>query len=440
MTLTAGLALAVAALSGCGAPKPPGQATSGTNTGAGATTGTGGAATSTLTIISPHPKDIQVEFERGFKAKHPNATLKWLDYGGTTEDLNYVLTTFKGKSADQGIKVDVFFGGGAEPFEDMAKKGLLSPLSSDYKVPARLNGVPLLGQKNTWVAAALSGFGILFNKTIAGRDRLPIPATWADLGNPALRDRVALADPRNSGTAHQTYEIILQANGWQRGWQTLTALAGNARSFGKSSSKLLQDVTSGEAAMSPAIDFYAATAIARAGEQKLGYIEPQGQRVITPDPIAVLRGAPNAKLAQDFVAYVMSPEGQKLWMLKKGAPGGPQNNALYRVAALPSLYKPIPPDSLIESDPYTGKNDFKFDPDKSALRRRVLQDLMGAILIDNQRLVKARWKQTPDAAKITFMPLSEDDVAKLAPRWDDATFRNTKISEWKQASRAHFTS
>ncbi len=65
---------------------------------------------------------------------------------------------------------------------------------------------------------------------------------------------------------------------------------------------------------------------------------------------------------------------------------------------------------------------------------------MGAILIDNQSLVKARWKQTPDAAKITFMPLSEDDVAKLAPRWDDATFRNTKISEWKQAARAHFTS
>ncbi len=200
------------------------------------------------------------------------------------------------------------------------KKGLLAPLPSDYKVPARLNGVPLRGQKNTWVAAALSGFGILFNKTIAGRDRLPIPGTWADLGKPALRDRVALADPRNSGTAHQTYEIILQTNGWQRGWQTLTALAGNARSFGKSSSKLLQDVTSGEAAMSPAIDFYAATAIARAGEEKLGYIEPQGQRVVTPDPIAVLRDAPNATLAQEFVAYVMSPAGQKLWMLKKARP------------------------------------------------------------------------------------------------------------------------
>ncbi len=103
--------------------------------------------------------------------------------------------------------------------------------------------------------------------------------------------------------------------------------------------------------MAPAIDFYASTKIAAAGPEKLGYIDPRGQRVVTADPIGILRGAPHQKLAREFVAFVLSPQGQKLWMLKKGAPGGPVNNALYRLAAVPSSYKPISPDSLIRSDP-----------------------------------------------------------------------------------------
>jgi ABC-type Fe3+ transport system substrate-binding protein len=131
--------------------------------------------------------------------------------------LNFVLSQFKGKEADQGIGIDLFFGGGMDSFIDMENAGVLQPLPSDYGVPATLNGVPLRGKDNAWVAAALGGFGILYNKTIAQRDNLPVPATWADMANPKLQDRIALADPRHSGSAHMAYEIILQANGWEKG-------------------------------------------------------------------------------------------------------------------------------------------------------------------------------------------------------------------------------
>src|SRR5690606_15857300 len=124
-------------------------------------------------------------------------------------------------------------------------------LPSDYDVPQQINGVPLHGAGNTWVGAALSGFGILYNKTFATRDKLPVPETWNELGDPRLRNRIELADPRHSGSAHAAYEVILQANGWEEGWRALIAMSGNARRFTQAASELLQDVRSGEAVFVP---------------------------------------------------------------------------------------------------------------------------------------------------------------------------------------------
>ncbi|HVF85692.1 MAG TPA: extracellular solute-binding protein, partial [Abditibacteriaceae bacterium] len=324
----------------------------------------------TLTIMSPNSRESQFEFEKAFKATHPNVKFKWLDIGGSAEDLRFVVSQFQGKKADQGIGIDAFFGGGSDSFIDMQAQKMLQKLPSSYGVPATLSGMPIRDKDNYWVGAALSSFGILYNKAIMARDNLPVPQKWADMGNPKLKGRVALADPRQSGSAHMAYEIILQSNGWDKGWRVLTQMAGNARAFSKSSSGLLDDVSSGEAVAAPAIDFYASSKIRTAGGEKLGYVEPQGERVITADPIGILRGAPNAKLAQEFVAFVMSPQGQKLWMMPVGTSGGPQSNALGRQPALPSMYKPMPQGSLISSDPYASKNNFTFDTQRSAVRRR----------------------------------------------------------------------
>ncbi|HEX8834564.1 MAG TPA: extracellular solute-binding protein [Abditibacteriaceae bacterium] len=437
--LSALLALGASTLfAGCGD-----KGTAGNTTSNGATTAASGASAAganELMIISPHGREVQAEFERVFIAKNPGVKLTWIDQGGSSDDLRFVQTEFAGKKPDEGIGLDLFFGGGPESFLEMSKAGLLQPLKSTYNIPAQLNGMPLRGAKNEWVGATLSGFGILYNKSIATRDKLPVPTQWADLGKPELRNRIILADPRHSGSAHMAYEIILQANGWKRGWEILTAMTGNTRTYASSGSQVPNDVASGEAVMGPAIDFYAATKIASAGEGKLGYAESKGQRVVTPDPIGVLRGAPHADLAHRFVDFVMSPEGQKLWMLKKGSPGGPQNNELFRKPILPSLYKPISKDSLIRDNPYAGRNDFVFDPNKAGVRRRALDDLLGAVLIDNADAVKAKLAKSPDAAKLAFVPVTEAELAELSKKWDDQTFRNARVSEWGEAARKHFSS
>jgi ABC-type Fe3+ transport system substrate-binding protein len=427
LVLLAGLA-GPTVLSGCG----------GNGSKSGATSHTSGAVDlsagpSELVVISPNPAQTQDEFEALFKAKYPDASIKWVDMGGSSDDLGYVLSQFKIKKS--GIGVDVFFGGGPDAFLEMEHAGALAPLAATYGVPAQLNGVPL--RTKNWVGSVLSGFGILYNKTIATRDKLPVPTSWAGLGDPRLRNRILLADPRHSGSAAMTYELILQAEGWSKGWQTLTAMAGNARGFTDSGSQVPNDVASGEAVMGPAIDYYAADKIAAAGNDKLGYIEPALESVVTPDPIGMLRGAPHADLARKFIATVLSPAGQKLWMLKQGAPGGPVNAELHRKPILPSLYQPISPDSVIRTNPFAAKNGFVFDPAKSSHRLRALEALIGCVLIEDLDSLKARWAKTPDAAKLTYVPVTETQLSAVADKWDDLAFRNATISKWNNAMKAH---
>jgi ABC-type Fe3+ transport system substrate-binding protein len=426
-------AVALAAtLAGCGSPK---SANNGVAGGTAADVGD----PNTLLVISPHSRDIQDEFQHLFETKYPGSHIKWVTMNGGTSDLvRFVTSQFAAKSnKDQGINIDVFFGGGAETFLELDDDHTLQALTSNFGVPATLNGVPLVGKDNHWVAAVLSGFGILYNKTYMTRDNLPPTQTWADLGNPALRGRIMLADPRHSGSAHAAYEIILQTNGWQRGWEIFTAMAANASKFEQGSSDLLQDVQNGEAVAAPAIDFYARSAIEKAGAGQLGYAEPKGQHVVTPDPIGILKGAPHLKLAQEFVALVMSPEGQRLWFLKKGTPGGPVQHDLLREPALPSLYKEMPADAGI-GNPFTEKNAHPYDANKATVRRRVLDDLIGAILIDNHDALQASWAKNSNVGQLTFVPVTEDQATKLAAKWKDETFRQSTITGWREAAAKKF--
>jgi ABC-type Fe3+ transport system substrate-binding protein len=421
------------ALAGCGGQNKNSSVV--TNSAAPNDSGSKNTNAAALVIISPHGREIQAEFERAFKQENPGASIQWQDQGGSADALRFILSQFQSKrDKDEGIGADVFFGGGLESFMELQDAGDLQALPSDYKVPATLNGVPLRGQNNVWVGAALSGFGILYNKSIATRDKLPVPKTWGDLGNPALLGRIELADPRKSGSAHVAYEIILQTEGWENGWKTLAAMSGNARAFIDSSSTLVNDVSSGEAVFVPAIDFYARAKIAQAGNEKLGYIAPQGQNVITPDPIGILRGAPHKELAEKFVAFVLSPAGQKLWMLPKGAKGGPQQESLFRAPILPALYQPIPKNSLVQTDPYKTKNVRQYDSKTAAARRVVLDDLIGAVLIDNHNAIKGRQGAFGDMNNIMLAP-PEEDVMAATKFWGDPVARQNQLNDWRSAAQ-----
>ena len=407
-----------------------------------------------LVLISPHWEGFRYESARAFKASYQRETgrsveLDWLDVGGSSETLRYIESEYKNKP--KGIGIDVFFGGGYDPYLALKKAQLLDPYILPKalldKIPERLTGVPLYDPDHMWYGATLAGFGIVYNKVVLELIKLPVITTWEELASPRAFGWVGSSDPRKSGSVHMVYEIILQAYGWEKGWKIITGLAANVRGFSGSASQIPKDVAIGEIAYGLAIDFYAWAQVKEAGADKIGFVMPDNLTIITPDAIGILKGAPNLEVAKAFIRFVMSEEGQKLWLLVEKAPGGPQRFQLNRFSVLPSLYNLSPQTTAVRLNPFSWRSDFAFDPKLSAERWSIVNDLMGTLVIDHKHLLTRAWKEAIDKGglsdqewqRLAAMPISEAEALTFArTKWKDAEFRNQRINEWMHFARSKY--
>jgi ABC-type Fe3+ transport system substrate-binding protein len=334
---------------------------------------------------------------------------------------------------------------------ELKKLGVLEP----YRVPDEIlrevaptiGGVPLYDSDYTWYAATMAGFGIIYNKVVLKRLGLPEPKTWEDLARPEVFTWVGSADPRKSGSVHMAYEIILQAYGWERGWQIITALGANVRGFSAGANQTPKDVAVGEVAYGLAIDFYAWAQVREAGEEMIGFVMPADVTVVNGDAIAILKGASNRAIAERFIRFVLSEEGQKLWMLRKGEPDGPQKFDLDRFSLLPGLYPKVKERSSVRLNPFEWKSDFVYDATKGGGRWGIVNDLIGSLVIDPHDRLAITWKGAikagnveADRQRLAAMPVSEEEVQKLVDQgsWQDATFRNRTLNAWASLAREKY--
>ena len=406
-----------------------------------------------LVLLSPHWEGIKNEFERAFKSQYLRQTgrtveLEWMDVGGTSEAMRFLRSEFKNKPA--GIGIDLFFGGGLEPYLALKQENLLEsyvlPKELLEKIPRRLSGVPLYDPGHTWYGATLAGFGIVYNKVVLELIKRPVITTWEGLASPGAFGWVGSSDPRKSGSVHMAYEIILQAYGWEKGWRIITGLGANVRNFRDSAGQIPKDVVMGEVAYGLAIDFYAWAQVNEAGADKIGFVMPENLTVINPDCIGILRGAPNRAVAEAFIRFVMSAAGQKLWLWAKGAPDGPQRFQLNRFSVLPSLYELSPQSTAVKLDPFSWHSDFVFDDKIASARWSIVDDLIGVMVIDPKGLLNRAWGAAAadglteqEWQRLAAMPISAAEALKIAQtQWKDPAFRNHKLIEWAQFARAKY--
>lgn len=415
-------------------------------------TATGAIAADKLIIISPHRKSIQDEFVPRFKDYY-KATFKtdvdvdWIDQGGTSDDVRFVRAKLEKNPKTAGI--DVFWGGGTSTFLDLNKEKALDrydlPKELATEVPDNAAGIPLYDKTHTWYATAMSSFGIFYNKKIIKMDALPEPKTWADLGDVKFKNQLSLADPRRSGTANTMNGIVLQSLGWDQGWELLTRLAGNVRSFTHSSSDPIKAVVAGDAAASMVIDFYATPKITDLGEDNLGFVLPPGQTILDPDPVAIIKGAPNRRTSERFVAWVLSADAQKILILPKGAEGGPKIEALGRMAVNTRAYKETEGKRTSAFNPFAQKAFLKLDIEKSSKLQRPFNDLIGSIHVDTLSELKAAWQavikrgaKPEEVAALAKPPVTEAELLALADKWDDEVLRNKTINAWVEFAKAKY--
>lgn len=409
-------------------------------------------ATDKLVIISPHRKSIQEEFVPAFKAHYKQkygteVEVEWIDQGGTSDDVRFLRAKFSKnpKSAD----VDIFWGGGTPTYVELDRDKLLEsyllPKDLQKEIPDTCAGVPLFNKEKTWYASAISSFGVFYNKKAAKLEGIAEPKTWDDLTNPKFLDHLTLADPRRSGSANSLNTIILQGEGWDKGWATLTKIAGNTRQFTHSSSDPIKAVVSGDAIASMAIDFYALAKVGDLGPENLGFVLPAGQTILDPDPIALVKGAPNRVIAGRFIEYVLGKDAQKILMLPKGAAGGPVKESMGRMAINTRAYDETEGKRTQVMNPFKEKSFLKMDIEKAGRMKRVFDDLLGAVHIDTHTDLKAAWaaviKAGAKPGDITALskPLaSEAEVMALTEKWGDDVFRNKQINAWVETARKRY--
>jgi len=156
------------------------------------------------------------------------------------------------------------------------------------------------------------------------------------------------------------------------------------------------------------------------GTSRMQYITPVGGSSVGSDPIGLLRGAPDAALAREFIEFVLSPEGQKLWNWKVGTPGGPAKYALRRLPILPALY--APGFAAFRSDPgeqpYARAGAFVYHPEWTASNFRQITFVIRVMCIDPHDELREAWQALiaanfPPQATATFMDVSKVDYAAV---------------------------
>ena len=406
-----------------------------------------------LVLMSPHSDGIQNEFEAAFTRHYKDTTgrevnLEWLDPGGGTSTLlRYIKSEF-GRTPD-GIGIDLFFGGGLDPYVELAEMGLFSRHALAEQVtdrlPDQIGGVPLRDPHNRWYGATLAGFGIVYNKRVLEILNLPAPESWADLGRPELYSWVGSGDPRSSGSVHMAYELILQAYGWQRGWEVITALGANVRNFASGGSQAPKDVAVGEVAYGLSIDFYAWAQMARVGRDYIGFTMPDNLTIVNPDGMAILKGAPNLEVARAFVDFVMSDSGQKLWFFRKGVPGGPVRTQLNRFTVLPDLYGRYREEAAVNLNPFEWTSDLVYDSARASARWSVLNDLIGTMIIDSHLPLQRAWRDAitdgvtaQEIRQLSAVPVTEAECLRLGARWRDAELRSRTLAAWTDFGRRKY--
>jgi len=409
-----------------------------------------------LVVTSPQWDGIKQEFGRGFRAwlaarGRADVCITWLDHGGGTKTLRWIEEQFRARPA--GIGVDLLFGGGTDPYEALKAQGLLErhvPAPEVLQgVAAEVGGFPVYDPDGYWFGTCLTGFGLVANRAVL--DWVPAlrgvsVRAWEDLADPRLHGWVGSADPRSSSSYHTTYEIVLQSFGFEQGMLLLRLIGGNCSAFSKFSSEIPKLCAVGQFACAPAIDQYAQAQIDALGPQ-IEFVLPQGRTLVNPDAAGILKGAPNAGAARDFIDFLLSEEAGRLWMLRPGEPGGPRDQALSRASVRPALFAELAGRTSVAHDPFAASYDLHYDYDRASRRWNLLNDWLGATLIDVHAELRAavgayhglRGAAREQAGRLLLQnPAGEDELLELAARWDEPGLREARRGAWTEFSRARY--
>jgi iron(III) transport system substrate-binding protein len=208
-------------------------------------------------------------------------------------------------------KIDVWFGGTADPHLQAAEQGLLQEYRS-----------PQLASLHTWAqtAASASGYrtnglysevlGIAYNTEILARKKLAPPKCWKDLAKAEYKGEVQIANAQSSGTSYVAIATFVQIMGEDAAFAFMKAMHPNVSSYSRQGLGPIKAVAKGEAGLS--VSFLHNAAQEAELKFPVKYLTPCEGTGYSVGAISIVKGAPHLEEAKKFVEWALSPAGQKV--------------------------------------------------------------------------------------------------------------------------------
>ena len=201
---------------------------------------------------------------------------------------------------------DVWFGGTTDPYNVVAKEGLLEPyaaqnashlLSDMYKDP-----------DGNWYGIYKGILGFMVNTDELARMNLEAPADWQDLLKPEYKGLIWLSNYNTAGTAKLVINTMIQKYGHDEGIQYLVDLDKNIEVYTKSGSGPSKNVGTGECVIGIGFLHDGITQIVDNGYENVKLVIPSSGTSFEVGATAIFKGAAHPNAAKLWIEYALSPE------------------------------------------------------------------------------------------------------------------------------------
>ena len=208
-------------------------------------------------------------------------------------------------------RTDIWFGASAETHISAAEANLLQPYTSPNMAglhPWAQRVHAMSGERCVGVSSG--AIGLAWNRELMARKNLPLPASWADLLNPAYRGEIQLPNPNSSGTAYTIIAGLVQLWDEDRAFDYLKRLHVNVNAYTRSGAAPMQAVSRGETAMAVSFNMEV-TSMQQAGFP-IELVFPTEGTSYEVACMSIIRGSRNLTQARRFYDWYLTPAAMNI--------------------------------------------------------------------------------------------------------------------------------
>ncbi len=205
--------------------------------------------------------------------------------------------------------VDVWWGGTGDTHLQAGSEGLLEeyqPAHQQDLLPWAQNFNAMSGSKSAGIYAGALGFA--YNTELLAKNSLPAPTCWKDLAKEIYRGNIQTGNPNYSGTAFTMLATLVQLFGEEEAFSFMGKLNQNVVSYTKVGSAPVKAAARGEVLIG--ISFMHDAVTQKIEGFPLVIVAPCEGTGYEIGAVSIVKGNHNDALAQAFVEFALTPEGQ----------------------------------------------------------------------------------------------------------------------------------